>query len=396
MRRAAVYGGVLVLVLTLAPVAAASASRRADDFVAYASTTGRTRWRAAPTTTMGGFGVAYASSSTVYALQWKCSWMDSPHSSIRDTSLVALDSKTGRERWRVSGVDNGLSGDAAIVPDWVRDAAHGAVPVYFADRETLRALASRSGHELWTREVTGLAPAAGDESRIVLVSRQSRDGRSPASSTSVELIDRATGRTQWRQTLVGVGASVATVFGSDIGVPVTREDGTVWLAVLDARTGAIRREVVLPNVVNGGALHSDTAAGLFVISGSGVAAVDPASGEVQWSAPGTSGAFAPDGNRGTVIFSGRTTGPAYNVDALDATSGAHAWSAPENTVVYAADARETVFVEGGLWHQFGFASVVDTRTGAMKWTSSFSDDQRLLVAHGTLYVAGGCPPTLAD
>jgi hypothetical protein len=174
-------------------------------------------------------------------------------------------------------------------------------------------------------------------------------------------------------------------------MPVVRADGTV-VAVIDTVTGKIVREISVPAAVNGGPLRVSTAGGVLVISGAATAGLDARSGAVLWMA-GTqdSEAISPDV---TIVKQLQQLLPSF--DAVDTKTGTIRWSSPQNTVAYATDAHQTVVVASGLWHQFGPGSVVDTNSGATLWTSEFSDDQHLLVAHGSLYVAGGCPPTLAD
>lgn len=285
---------------------------------------------------------------------------------VNDGFLVALDTRTGDERWRY------LSGRSGYLSPVVAD---GMVYIGSADG-TLHAVDAMTGEGRWTFAV----PSAGE----VL------SGSSPTVAGGLVVIgsnlgvlhavDAATGAERWQATVGGSSPTTAAV-----------ADGALYV-LTDGKAGSAR-----PGGTFVGAFHEATTTFSLRV-------LDLATGTERWTAdigPTLAGfQAAPAVVAGTVLVGG--VGPyGREVVALDAADGAERWRfAAEDAINASPVVADGVAVVGSF---DGNVYAVDLATGTLVWrvetgggitTTAYIADGAVVVGSGdgNLYAIGGAAP----
>jgi outer membrane protein assembly factor BamB len=222
--------------------------------------------------------------------------------------LVALDPKTGEERWKVDPSPSVADGDVqptgrVVLLHEARGAAAGVGRVEARD--------PRTGKVRWRHDLTwtGLVVGGG----LVMATEHSSSGI-PASTV---LVDEDDGTVRWR----ALGYPEAACAGV---VLITRGDGTGVgrLVAVDQRRGTERWS--RPSTADDGAPTCDGTTAFRRVA-AGVSALDARTGKRRWTRP-LKDVRSPLVQAGDGVVLVRT---ARGLDALHADSGEPAWSIPE-------------------------------------------------------------------
>jgi outer membrane protein assembly factor BamB len=155
-------------------------------------------------------------------------------------------------------------------------------------------------------------PLASDGGRVFVATR---DGR-------VTGLDRFTGATLWQ---VGNRPGVLSLSGATL--LVREADGTVWSMDPDTGSARWKSESGVP-----GTLPAVIAAGLAVVAGEGLAALEVDTGKVVWTEPSVRAAVGPVTGAGGVVV-GEADG---HIRARDMATGTVRWSFPTTRAIDAA------------------------------------------------------------
>jgi outer membrane protein assembly factor BamB len=243
------------------------------------------------------------------------------------------------------------------------------------------ALDTATGRERWRTDVarvTHYEPALDGHSVLV-----SADDRFIA-------LERASGARRW-EAPVGehAGGAVLSRVGSEPIALVTTERGLV--AALDGRTGQARWSIQLPGDIwaaPAAGVTANAAVGAVLWTGADGEAVnrlrvfDLATGTVRWESDVEAGASAPVIHDGLVVLGEGDGNFAARVVARDVDSGAERWSVPapasfEAGVTPGAAGRDVVVSD-----HFGTITLVDARTGTRRWQTAIRQpilDTRVVV-----------------
>jgi outer membrane protein assembly factor BamB len=237
------------------------------------------------------------------------------------------------------------------------------------------ALDTATGRERWRTDVTRVThyePAL--DARTVLVSADDR----------VIALERASGAPRW-EAAVGehAGGAVLTRVGPEPIALVTTERG--FVATLDGRTGQARWSVQLPGDIWAfPAAEASAAVGavLWAETVNRLRVFDLATGAVRWESAVEAGASAPVIADGVVVLGEGNGNFAARIVARDLVSGIERWSVPapasfESGVTPGA-ARGDVVVSD----HFGTITLVDARAGKTKWQTAIHEP--ILEAHVVL------------
>jgi outer membrane protein assembly factor BamB len=259
---------------------------------------------------------------------------------------------------------------------------HGRDAVVTVSRNQVVALDSATGRERWradVNQVTHYEPELDD--RTVLVSADDR----------FVALERASGKRRW-EAPVGEHAAggVLTRVGSEPIALVTTERGVV--AALDGRTGQAVWSARLPgDIWAAPAADATGAVGAVLWAGAEDEAAnrlrvfDLASGAVRWESVVEPGASAPVVRDGLVVLGEGNGNFAARVVARDLASGVERWSVPapasfESGVTPGAAEGDVVVSD-----HFGTITLVDARAGEARWQTAIQepilDTRVLLGAH---------------
>jgi outer membrane protein assembly factor BamB len=249
------------------------------------------------------------------------------------------------------------------------------------------ALDTATGRDRWRTDVTRVThyePAL--DSHTVLVSADDR----------FIALERASGMRRW-EAPVGehAGGAVLTRVGSEPIALVTTERGLV--AALDGRTGQARWAVQLPGDIwaaPAAGVTANASAGAVLWAGADGEAVnrlrvfDLATGAVQWESGVEAGASAPVIHDGLIVLGEGDGNFAARVVARDLASGAERWSVPapasfESGVTPGAAGGDVVVSD-----HFGTITLVDARAGTTRWQTAIRepilDTRVVLGAHAVV------------
>jgi outer membrane protein assembly factor BamB len=249
-------------------------------------------------------------------------------------------------------------------------------------RNRVLALDTATGRERWradVNQVTHYAPAL--DTRTVLVSADDR----------FIALERSSGARRW-EAPVGEHAAgaVLTRVGSDPIALVTTERGLV--AVIDSRTGQARWSLQFPGDI-WAAPAADATAGAGAVLWAGeegktvsrLLVFDLATGAVRWESAVEPGASAPVIHDGLVVVGEGNGNFAARVVARDVATGTERWSLPapaafESGVTPGAAGDDVVVTD-----HFGTVTLVDARAGTTRWQTaireSILDTRIVLGAH---------------
>jgi len=250
------------------------------------------------------------------------------------------------------------------------------------------ALDSATGRERWRTDVTRVThyePAL--DGHTVLVSADDR----------FIALTRASGARRW-EALVGehAGGAVLTRVGSERIALVTTERGVV--AALDGRTGQARWSVQLPGDIwaapAAGAAETDAVGAVLWAGAAGetvnrLRVFDLATGAVRWESGVEAGATAPVIQDGLVVLGEGNGNFAARIVARDLATGAERWSVPapasfESGVTPGAAAGDVVVSD-----HFGTITLVDVRTGKPRWQTAIREpilDTRVVLGAHTVVI----------
>ncbi|MFC9894796.1 PQQ-binding-like beta-propeller repeat protein [Nocardia sp. NPDC127579] len=214
-------------------------ARAEDRVIALDARTGRQRW-GAPQNTPSNGGLAAAGNAVAV---------------IDGTALVLLDATTGVQRWRVELGGQPIGTETAIVGD--------TVLVQLLIDDNFRVFDLATGQRLWTSaSKAAFGVAVGD---IAYIGGAYRNyGGGDPQFAPLKAYDQRTGRSLWR------------AFERVVGAPAVA-DGKVYavwdseLHALDAATGDLRWSTAALDVTSGPVVVDRTA---FVYTRSGIAAID--------------------------------------------------------------------------------------------------------------------------
>jgi outer membrane protein assembly factor BamB len=225
------------------------------------------------------------------------------------------------------------------------------------------ALDTATGRERWratVAHVTRYEPAIDHDAVVV------------SAGDRFVMLERETGAIRW-ETAVGehAGASVLTRAGSDAIALVTTGRGVV--AALEGRTGVTRWSAQVPGEIwaaPAADATSSTGAVLWAGDEHRLRVFDLATGAVRWEATVAPGASAPAIRDGVVVLGEGDGNFAARVAARDVASGAERWSVPapasfESGVTPGAS-RDVVAV----CDHFGTLTLVDVRRGTSRWQTA--------------------------
>jgi outer membrane protein assembly factor BamB len=248
------------------------------------------------------------------------------------------------------------------------------------------ALDSATGRERWRTDVTRVThyePAL--DGHTVLVSADDR----------FIALERASGERRW-EAPVGehAGGAVLTHAGSEPIALVTTESGLV--AGLDGRTGQARWSAQMPgDIWTAPAATAAEAVGAVLSAGAEGGTVnrlrvlDLATGAVRWESGVEAGATAPVIHDGLVVLGEGNGNFAARVVARDLASGAERWSVPapasfESGVTPGAGGGDVVVSD-----HFGTVTLVDVRAGKRQWQTAIREpilETRLVVGPDTVVI----------
>src|SRR5215211_847781 len=262
---------------------------------------------------------------------------------------------------------------------------HGRDAVVTISRNQVVALDSATGRERWRTDVNQVTHyESAFDGRTVLVSADDR----------FVALERASGAHRW-EAPVGehAGGGVLTRVGSEPIALVTTERGLV--AALDGRTGEARWSEQLPGDIWAlPAADATAAVGAVLWTGADGEAVnrlrvfDLASGAVRWESVVEAGASAPVIHDGLVVVGEGNGNFAARVVARDLVSGAERWSVPapasfESGVTPGAAGGDVVVSD-----HFGTVTLVDARAGTARWQTAIRepilDTRVVLGAHAVV------------
>jgi outer membrane protein assembly factor BamB len=259
---------------------------------------------------------------------------------------------------------------------------HGRDAVVTVSRNRVVALDSATGRARWRTDlnrVTHYEPAL--DGRTVLVSADDR----------FVALERASGARRW-EAAVGehAGGGVLTRVGSEPIALVTTE--RAFVAVLDGRTGQAIWSAQLPGDIWAAPAADATAAvGAVLWTGAEGETVnhlrvfDLATGAVRWESVVEAGASAPVIHDGLVVLGEGNGNFVARVVGRDLASGAEHWSVP---VPASFESRVTPDAAGGevvVSDHFGTITLVDAHAGTARWQTAIRepilDTRVLLGAH---------------
>jgi outer membrane protein assembly factor BamB len=225
------------------------------------------------------------------------------------------------------------------------------------------ALDTATGRERWratVAHVTRYEPAIDREAVVV------------TAGDRFVALERESGVIRW-EAPVGehAGASVLTRAGSDAIALVTTERGVV--AALDGRTGVTRWSAPVPGEIWAApAADATTSTGVVLWAGDEhrLRVFDLATGAVRWEATVAPGASAPAIRDGVVVLGEGDGNFAARVVARDLASGAERWSVPapasfESGVIPGASGDDVAVCD-----HFGTLTLVDVRRGTARWQTA--------------------------
>ncbi len=334
-------------------------------------------------------------------------------------NFYAIDTKTGKPRWRYKAPLHGQVYAGQIVSSAAVAEIDGVETVYFASGKTMFALRTKDGKVRWRHEIGRPGddddPSEIESSPLVVDDmvvfgsdvHNSLDGE-PA---GVYALDAATGKERWQTTTAPTEGEGATASGcGDVWGSATAdlESRTVFvgtgncntspegwgrfaeaLIALDLDTGDVRW-TYQPHPPNNDDLDFAGAPNLFEANGRKLVglgnkdavyyAVDRATGELVWKTqvtePGIEGKnYSTGGFIGAtayadgVIVGGTAVGGSLALHALDAATGAIKWQQTEAGPTYAstAIANGVVFIGGTT--DFSFRAL-DLATGDVLWSTA--------------------------
>ena len=248
------------------------------------------------------------------------------------------------------------------------------------------ALDSATGRERWRTDVTRVThyePAL--DGHTVLVSADDR----------FIALERASGERRW-EAPVGehAGGAVLTRVGSEPIALVTTESGLV--AGLDGRTGEARWSAQMPgDIWAAPAATAAEAVGAVLWAGAEgetvnrLRVLDLATGAVRWESGVEAGATAPVIHDGLVVLGEGNGNFAARIVARDLVTGAERWSVPapasfESGVTPGAAGGHVVVSD-----HFGTVTLVDVRAGKTQWQTAIREpilDTRVVVGPHTVVI----------
>ncbi|MBO2464726.1 outer membrane protein assembly factor BamB family protein [Actinomadura violacea] len=285
--------------------------------------------------------------------------------SADDGRLIALDARTGKQRWqhKKSGRDGGAAGWRTPV------ASGGVLYVGWPDTDgTLYAYDVKTGKERWRTVLPGDPREPGAGGGLVVVD-----------AGDLVALRASDGSRRWHRNVGNVQDVTPAVAG---GAVFTADASTVY--ALDAGDGHVRWRHHIGSGGDQYARNSPVASGGMVFCGSGDAtlvALDAASGAERWHFLGGTAVGDP-AVAGGAVFVGDGSG---NMNALDARTGATRWrfaTGDENVGEPSVDGGVLCF----LTKNWGFG--VDAASGRALWKTAVGNGVRADVAAGGLYHIG--------
>jgi outer membrane protein assembly factor BamB len=385
----------------LATVSVPAEALAKPGFTAWQAGTGHRQWITGGSSR--NFVGLFATPSTVFVARSQCEWEDKPYEKGA-SELVAFDADSGNELWSVDDVASAsLSASETIgaIPRWLHSAPYGTIPVYTKSKQILRGLSPRSGRQRWKIRTDGLEASAADRDHLVLAPPS--EGSANAGSVVVRMISRHDGKTQWEKNLPisGVVDNVSITNGLLVLIVGAQDRTGRHVVVLDINSGRSRHDVPL------GRLSSrfrdlqlqDDIAVLPVPDG--MVGFDVRQGQLLWhrvndGAVSVSPTHPPSPFVTFLRYSSGSVNIPNVTQALDGRTGMTLWTLPDSRQLYASKGSHALYVQEGLWHDYGPGALVNSSTGRVRWTHEFSDDEHFLMTSDTLYVGGGCPSTLRD
>jgi len=294
-----------------------------------------------------------------------------------------------------AGSGNGGAGGSGSGRSWSREVGwpfslgvRGRDAVVTASGNRVVALESATGRERWRTDVTRVThyePAL--DGHTVLVSADDR----------FIALTRASGARRW-EAPVGEHAAgaVLTRVGSEPIALVTTERGVV--AALDGGTGQARWSVQLPGDIwaapAAGPAETDAVGAVLWTGAAGetvnhLRVFDVATGAVRWESGVEAGATAAVIHDGLVVLGEGNGNFAARVVARDLASGAERWSVPvpasfESGVTPGAASGDVVVSD-----HFGTVTLLDARAGKVRWQTAIREpvlDTRVVLGAHTVVI----------
>lgn len=290
-----------------------------------------------------------------------------------DSNLYALDAESGAQRWARSGICNNYA-SPAVIGD-----------VVFIAGGDVWALEADTGNVIWRTTVSDNPHAP---SSFINSPTTFADGKVFAGNNNNFLyaFDAASGNVLWKKQAAGTSCTPAGCASGSIYDSPAVADGRVFASAVDGVLAAYDEETgdVLwtRNLFDGPVLSSPAVVnGVLYIGGSGVHAVDAATGNLLWKAPISFVYSTPvvDGGR---VYAGSTN---HRIYALDAETGSIVWSTMTGGPITTAGptlANGVLFVgseDNDLY-------ALNSDTGSVLWSATVG---AFNVFHSTPAVANG-------
>jgi outer membrane protein assembly factor BamB len=304
-----------------------------------------------------------------------------------DTSVVAFDARSGRERWRTADVELPAGSFGRIDPPSAGVTTLPARSTVTGDWELLDV---STGHVAAPLDSVPVA-ASGD---LLLVVNHDAFAASASTRGIVTAVDRRTGAARWTKNLganlfsLSADAGSVAVASGPIPDPGTELGQAGGVEVLDAATGQRRWAAPLMP-----AYGVELAGGKVVFQNlDHLRAVDAATGAPAWDSV-TDGTLDPDlvPDRTLVVVGGPGTGGSNrviggSVSAYDTASGTRRWTRTFRGLTVGFGTGPAV-VAGTDRRVTGF----DTSRGRRLWTRAApAHTSAVVTGNGRVYVSGGC------
>lgn len=347
-RSAFVTLAVGIALASLVPVAEAgspSPKQLRGSIVALESATGKQLWRVRPDAG-GMYYDPFLDGNLVYAPSYTSDCGSGP--------FVALDKRSGAKQWHASSrfypVDDRATGGTVVVGD---GRAH-----------VLRGLASRSGKRRWeTTYEPSAGPPLGGPTLVFTSPGAPLAQENGVPVARLDAIDRATGAPRWT---FRTTEQIDTLLGSLIVLHSDPRSTLVFnnpyvYRVLDTNTGSERFRFQTPNRAD---LVAVVGPSVVYVEGTSLMAVDVESGATLWRTDVANQHVVASSTDDDAVFVSNRLGPSPTLTAFDAKTGAQRWA-----VETGVSARDVSGAGHGIVLLQSTTNVValNARDGAEQW-----------------------------
>jgi len=430
MRKVLLIGAVAILACSLAAEPALGATdlmRRSKALVvAYDLRSGDQQWRL-PTNAPGHAAVVAATNDRVFVELSRCLSLD--RDDPRDHELLALDARTGEVAWRRHSVSSRDLEPASKRwhPAGLTPSAR-VLPIEDEHQTSVQALDVKTGRPRWKVDANGLHAVATTNDEVILTSERPNESlRADVRDVTVRVLEATTGETRWERVVASSGKVRVAAGPTAVAVLSLPNSPTAGALVetLDLDTGATMAQA--PFVAPGVNVFDDdvevtpevVAVGGFTGGGpQRTVGLDIATGTTRWTVDGhfvTTDPKEPRALYGSMFGSDEDPrlrdANAPHVGKLDTTTGVLIWNrdTPGWLIGHAKDtlviARGTGYEDLPVLESLGG---LDPTDGAVRWDIVPGPDARAerhfpntftvssYAGPNGAYVSGGCALTTSN